>query len=136
VNRPIDAELLAQLLDEQGPALALFAAHWTDAPDDCVQEALVELARQPAVPENVRAWRDTFDQYDALAVAEALEKLESNDREIVVTRIWGGLMYEEIAAALSLSVSSVHRHYFQALQQLRQILESPCSTKESRRSVS
>ena len=31
-------------------------AQWTEAADDCVQEALIELARQPRVPENVVAW--------------------------------------------------------------------------------
>ncbi len=49
-NRPATAELLAALLDEHGPALALYAAQWTDAPEDCVQEALVELARLPIAP--------------------------------------------------------------------------------------
>lgn len=52
----ITPELLGRLLDEQGGALALYAAQWTDAPDDCVQEALIELARQPALPRNVIAW--------------------------------------------------------------------------------
>ena len=52
----ITPELLGRLLDEQGGALALYAAQWTDAADDCVQEALIELARQPAVPRNVVAW--------------------------------------------------------------------------------
>ena len=37
---PIDAEQLGRLLDELAPALALYAAQWTDAADDCVQEAL------------------------------------------------------------------------------------------------
>jgi RNA polymerase sigma-70 factor (ECF subfamily) len=52
----VDAELLGRMLDEHGPALALYAAQWTEAAEDCVQEALVELARQPAVPERVVAW--------------------------------------------------------------------------------
>ena len=45
MNGPIDAEQLGRLLDEHGAALALYATQWTDSPDDCVQEALVELAR-------------------------------------------------------------------------------------------
>jgi RNA polymerase sigma-70 factor (ECF subfamily) len=56
MDGPIDAELLGRLLDEHGPALALYAAQWTNAADDCVQEALVELARQPRRPEHVLAW--------------------------------------------------------------------------------
>src|SRR5438874_10860712 len=56
MNGPIDAELLGRLLDEHGPALALYAAQWTDATDDCVQEAIIELARQPKSPQHVVAW--------------------------------------------------------------------------------
>jgi RNA polymerase sigma-70 factor (ECF subfamily) len=56
MNGPIDAELLGRLLDEHGAALALYASQWTLAADDCVQEALVELARQPQPPEHTLAW--------------------------------------------------------------------------------
>ena len=56
LDAPVSPELLGQLLDEQGGALALFAAQWTENADDCVQEALIELARQPAMPPNVVAW--------------------------------------------------------------------------------
>lgn len=52
----VTPELLARLLDEHGAVLELFAAQWTDAPDDCVQEAFLELVRQPAVPERVVPW--------------------------------------------------------------------------------
>jgi RNA polymerase sigma factor (sigma-70 family) len=164
---PIDADQLGRLLDELAPALALYAAQWTDAADDCVQEALVELAGQPAAPDNVRAWlyrvvkhralnaargarrrrdRETraadcrlmatyqstsFDGWDALAVTDALGRLESTKREVVVMRIWGSLTYEEIAAALSIATSTAHRHYQQALEHLRQTLESPCSTNKN-----
>ena len=164
MNGPIDAELLGRLLDEHGPALALYASQWTDAADDCVQEALVELARQREAPEHAVAWlyrvvknralnaargarrrrereaRAMAERFvvvaaagrvrsgDTLAVIEALEQLAASDREMVVMRIWGGLTYEEIAAALAISTSSAHRQYERALTNLRQILESPCST--------
>jgi RNA polymerase sigma factor (sigma-70 family) len=171
MNRPrdperIDADLLGRLLDEHGPALALYASQWTDAADDCVQEALVELARQSAIPENLRAWLYRVVKYralnaarstrrrrdresralanrlvttgpasesrlDALAATEALEQLEPDAREIVVMKIWGGLTFEEIASALSLSISTTHRQYHQALERLRQFLESPCSTDKN-----
>lgn len=48
--------LIASLLDRHGPALALYARQWTDAAEDCVQEALIELCRLPRPPENVAAW--------------------------------------------------------------------------------
>jgi len=49
-------ELLAQLIDAHTAALELFAAQWSKAPADVVQEAFVELARQPKRPDNVAAW--------------------------------------------------------------------------------
>lgn len=163
MNGPIDSELLGRLLDEYGPALALYAAQWTDAADDCVQEALVELARQATVPEHVVAWlyrvvkhralnamrsatrrrrreaeatvarlRVTglaaADPLDALAVAEALERLDAERREVVVMRVWGGLSFEEIAEASNVSTSTAHRRYHEALDQMRQVLEPPCPT--------
>jgi RNA polymerase sigma-70 factor (ECF subfamily) len=52
----VTPELLGRLLDEQGGALALYAAQWSDAADDCVQEALIELAAQRELPANPVAW--------------------------------------------------------------------------------
>ncbi|HEV3303515.1 MAG TPA: sigma-70 family RNA polymerase sigma factor [Planctomycetaceae bacterium] len=49
-------ELLAQLIDAHAAALELFAAQWSKAPTDVVQEAFVELARQPKRPDNIVAW--------------------------------------------------------------------------------
>jgi RNA polymerase sigma-70 factor (ECF subfamily) len=168
---PIDAELLGRLLDELGPPLALYASQWTDAAEDCVQEALVELARQPTVPENVRAWLYRVVKHRAINVArstrrrreretraaiwragssptptgavdrparwnemdvmEALDRLEPGAREVIVMRIWGALSYDEIASTLSMSTSTVHRHYHRALEKLRRILEPPCSTHKN-----
>jgi len=50
------ADRLARLLSEHAAALALFAAQWTDAADDCVQEALIRLAGQVPWPDNAVAW--------------------------------------------------------------------------------
>jgi len=56
VENCVTPELLGRLLDEHGGALALYAAQWTDAADDCVQDALIELAAQPRVPDSPVAW--------------------------------------------------------------------------------
>jgi RNA polymerase sigma-70 factor (ECF subfamily) len=168
----IDSEPLGRLLDRHGPALALYAAQWTGSPDDCVQEAFVELARQRTVPEHVVGWlyrvvknralnaargarrrreREvrsiagrlvieqhpaTFDRGDAAAVVEALDHLAAGDRELIVMRIWGGLTFEEIAAAQSIAVSSAHRQYGRALAALRQLLEPTCSIEKNRKTLS
>lgn len=49
-------EQLATWLDQFSPMLTLFAAQWADSPEDCVQEAFIELARQTVLPNDVRAW--------------------------------------------------------------------------------
>ncbi len=49
-------ELLGQLIDAHAAALELFAAQWSPSPADVVQEAFVELARQPRQPDNLTAW--------------------------------------------------------------------------------
>lgn len=54
--QPIDASLLAELLDKHAARLELYASQWTLWPEDCVQEAFVELARQSNLPENPVAW--------------------------------------------------------------------------------
>jgi RNA polymerase sigma factor (sigma-70 family) len=165
---PIDAKELGRLLDEHGSALALYAAQWTDSPDDCVQESLVALARQMPSPEHVIAWlyrvvkhralndarsdqrrreresramaerlggketQSAFDVDDAIAAVDALVQLESDERELVVMRIWGNLTYEEIGAVLNMSIATSYRKYERALTKLRNILESKCTTNKNR----
>jgi RNA polymerase sigma factor (sigma-70 family) len=49
-------ELLGRLLDEHGPALVLYAQQWCETPEDVVQEALLLLVKQAALPDNVVGW--------------------------------------------------------------------------------
>lgn len=65
---------LARLLDQQGPALALFAAQWTDAPDDCVQEALIRLAGQATWPDNPVAWLYRVVRNQAISQARSVDR--------------------------------------------------------------
>ena len=84
---PIDAELLGRLLDELGPPLALYAAQWTDAADDCVQEALVELAGQPQSPDNVRAWLYRVVKHRALNAARGARRRRDRETRVATTRL-------------------------------------------------
>ena len=52
----VGPELLTRLIDEYGPALVLYARQWCNAPEDVVQEALLRLVEQPALPKDVLAW--------------------------------------------------------------------------------
>ncbi len=49
----------------------LFARQWCRSPDDVVQEAFVQLARQAAVPENVAAWLYRVVRNGAISAARA-----------------------------------------------------------------
>ena len=75
----ITPELLGRLLDEQGGALALYAAQWTDSPDDCVQEALIELARQRPVPDSPVAWLFRVVRNRAISRARAARRRERHE---------------------------------------------------------
>ncbi len=55
-SKPIEPKQIARLLDENARSLALYASQWTRSPDDCVQEAFVELASQKVCPDNPVAW--------------------------------------------------------------------------------
>lgn len=167
---PVDATQLGQLLDRHAAALELYAAQWTASPEDCVQEALIELARQPSAPERPAAWlyrvvrnralnaarsaqrrrqheqhasqqtserrtktaKSSFDPQHIVSLSDLLSTLESNARELVVLRIWGGLTWQEIADVAGGSSSAAQRNYQQALAQLRRHLEpEPCPKNNS-----
>jgi RNA polymerase sigma factor (sigma-70 family) len=72
-------ELLGRLLDEQGGALALFASQWTDAADDCVQEALIELARQRQLPDSPVAWLFRVVRNRAISRARSARRRERHE---------------------------------------------------------
>lgn len=56
VTQWVNANLIADLVDRHAARLELYASQWTAQADDCVQEALVALARQPKAPDHVVAW--------------------------------------------------------------------------------
>src|SRR2546423_10524135 len=87
MKAPIDAEMLGRLLDEHGPALALYAAQWTDSADDCVQEALVELARQRPSPEHVVAWLYRVVKHRALNAARGDRRRRERESRAMAERL-------------------------------------------------
>jgi RNA polymerase sigma factor (sigma-70 family) len=52
----ITPEILSELLDRHGPALVLYAQQRCDVPEDVVQEAVLQLVRQAALPDDPAAW--------------------------------------------------------------------------------
>ena len=86
MNGPIDAEQLGRLLDEHGAALALYASQWTDSADDCVQEALVELARQAVVPDHAVAWLYRVVKNRALNAARGARRRRERESRVMADR--------------------------------------------------
>ena len=59
------------------------------------------------------------DRLDAALVTERLRQLPAEVREVMVMHLWGELTFQQIAAIVGRSRSSVHRQYQQGLSQLR-----------------
>lgn len=53
---PVGPETLTRLLDEHGARLVLYAQQWCAAPEDVVQEAVLQLVRQRPAPVDAAAW--------------------------------------------------------------------------------
>jgi len=83
---PVDATLIAELLQRHAAALALYASQWTTAADDCVQESLVELARQPAAPDNPTAWLYRVVRNRSLNAARASRRRAAHERTALEVR--------------------------------------------------
>ena len=77
---PVRATLIAEMFDRHAPALSLYASQWTSLPDDCVQEALVELARQPAAPDNPAAWLYRVVRNRALNASRASRRRTAHEQ--------------------------------------------------------
>ena len=61
---------------------------------------------------------------DSTLVLSALRRLPMNQRAVAVLRIWSGLSYAEIAAALGRREGTVRAHMHHALISLRECMES------------
>jgi RNA polymerase sigma-70 factor (ECF subfamily) len=65
---------------------------------------------------------------DGRTVTQAMKALPDDVRAILVAHLWGGLTFEDIAAALGGSASTCYRRYAAGLQLLRERLNVPCPT--------
>jgi RNA polymerase sigma-70 factor (ECF subfamily) len=69
---------------------------------------------------------DPANQLDAELVAETLQTLSPELREIITLHVWGELSFAEIAELLGTSKATAFRRYEEGLTALRQLLgESP-----------
>jgi RNA polymerase sigma-70 factor (ECF subfamily) len=104
----IDTEALQTLLDSHGAALKLYARQWCHAPDDALQEALIELLRQDPVPDQPVAWLFKTIRRRAMNLARGERRRSTHHRQASQQRDeWFsdgeslGFGSEELRAALS-----------------------------------
>ena len=83
---PVGPELLAQLLRDHGSALELYASQWTRCPEDSVQEALIELARQQARPGDVVAWLYRVVRNRAINQARSVRRRRTHEAAAATLR--------------------------------------------------
>ncbi|HUT95691.1 MAG TPA: sigma-70 family RNA polymerase sigma factor [Thermoguttaceae bacterium] len=75
------SDLIGRLLDRHGAALELYARQLCDAPEDCVQEALVELARQRRTPDDVLPWLYRVVRNKALSASRSARRRRRHETE-------------------------------------------------------
>jgi RNA polymerase sigma-70 factor (ECF subfamily) len=80
-NGPSRGRWLGELIDRHGASLALYAAQWTTAADDCVQEALVALAAQIPTPDHPVAWLYAVVRRRAINQARSDRRRNANEQQ-------------------------------------------------------
>jgi RNA polymerase sigma-70 factor (ECF subfamily) len=67
-------QVFAELIDRHGPALQLFARQWCESPEDVVQDAFCQLARQTTWPGDPVAWLFRTTKNRAIDVGKAARR--------------------------------------------------------------
>ena len=70
--------------------------------------------------------QETIDGLDAASAVAALESLPTEQREVIVARLWGGLTLKEVAAVAGCSISAAHRRFEAGVAALRERLGVTC----------
>ena len=68
---------------------------------------------------------------DAETAVAALQRLDTEEREVIVARHWGGLSFEQIAEVVGCSTSTAFRRYTAGVDELRKQLGVTCPNHSS-----
>jgi RNA polymerase sigma-70 factor (ECF subfamily) len=71
------------------------------------------------------------DGLDAATAVAALQRLPTEQREVIVARHWGGLSFEQIGEVAGCAASTAFRRYTAGVEALRQQLRVPCPNRPS-----
>ncbi len=77
----MDSQQLRELLDAHGAALTLYARQWCRAPEDALQEALIELLRLSTAPDHPVAWLFKTVRRRAMNLARAEQRRAKHHRQ-------------------------------------------------------
>lgn len=120
--------LAAQRTPPDDPAAWLFTAVKNAAVDRGRSESRRKRREQIAARPQAWFYEPAVDNLDAEAAVAALESLPVELREAIIARLWGGLTFEQIAAAYGCSLTTAHRRYEAGIAALREALGEPCPT--------
>lgn len=84
----IDEPTFRAIVERWAPALRLYARQWCLAPEDAVQEALIELLREPNIPQNLAAWLFRVVRYRSQNQARAQRRREQHEQVAATQRGW------------------------------------------------
>jgi len=93
---------LAQVLAEHGRALVLYARGWCEAPEDVVQDALIELIGQRQRPERVAAWLFRVVRNKAISRQRSKRRRQARERSLAQGESW----FEDYAQALDAAAAT------------------------------
>jgi len=77
----LDPDQFERLVRRHAAALALFASQWTNAAEDCVQEAFWELYRQAELPERIVPWLYRVVRNRAISMVRSTDRRRRHERQ-------------------------------------------------------
>ncbi len=87
--------------------------------------------REGAVAVGEACFARTDDQIDAREATRLLEGLPPENREVIVTRTWGGLSFDQIGRLQGCSTATAFRRYREGLALLQERMGRPCPNTNS-----
>ena len=80
-----------------------------------------------------RAWFESRVEnlIDAQAAQDALAALPTEQREIIVLRIWAGMTLQEAAETVNRPISTVHSRYGAGIKAMRERMGVSCKTEKT-----
>lgn len=145
----IDADQLQEIYDGHAAALVLYARRWCAAPDDALQEALIDLAGQRPPPGDPVAWIYQAVRWRAMNQARGEQRRDQHQRaaaqaqdEWFAPATGSGLEPQEIQHLLE-TLPSLDREILVAriwgdlsFAQIAAVVEKPLSTVHRRYTAS